>query len=78
MEQGLQAGMAGAGLGCEGEAGITSFEEEFLAHIMLPDGTTVGEHTLPQVERAYLCGKMPTLLPGLAESVVEAEVVDDD
>jgi len=45
------------------ESGITSIEEEFLAHITLPDGSTVGEYTLPQVDVAYKTGKMPALLP---------------
>lgn len=43
--------------------GITSFEEEFLAHIVLPDGGTVGKFMMPQVETAYATGKMPGLLP---------------
>ena len=60
------------------DAGITVFEEEFLAHIVLPDGRTVGQFTLPQVESAYLTGKMPKLLPGLAESTIEAEIVPDE
>lgn len=45
------------------ESGICSFEKEFLANIMLPDGTTVGDVLMPQVEQAYLDGKMPPLLP---------------
>jgi hypothetical protein len=44
------------------ECGITSFEEEFLAQIMLPDGQTVGQFMLPQVEQVYLTGEMPPLL----------------
>lgn len=44
------------------ESGITSFEEEFLAHIMLPNGTTVGRFILPQVAVAYDTGKMPPML----------------
>lgn len=47
------------------EAGITSFEDEFLAHILLPDGQTVGTWMRPQVERAYANGLMPALLPML-------------
>jgi tRNA-dihydrouridine synthase len=47
------------------ESEIVSFEEEFLAHTVLPDGQTVGQWMLPQVERAYLTGNMPTLLPQL-------------
>lgn len=44
------------------ESGITVFEEEFLAHIVLPNGGTVGEWMVPQVARAYDSGKMPPLL----------------
>jgi hypothetical protein len=40
-------------------AGITEFEDEFLAHLILPDGTTVGRHVRPMVEEAYTTGKMP-------------------
>lgn len=50
------------------ESGITSFEEEFLAHTVLPDGGTVGEWAVPQVERAYQLGVMPTMLPALEAS----------
>lgn len=46
------------------EAGITVFEDEFLAHIMLADGTTVGQWARPQLERVYSSGEMPALLPG--------------
>lgn len=44
------------------ESGITTFEEEFLAHIVLPDGNTVGGWVLPQVAAAYEIGKMPDML----------------
>src|SRR3990172_6106845 len=44
------------------EAGISEFEAEFMAHIVLPDGKTVGEHLRPQIESAYGSGKMPKLL----------------
>lgn len=46
------------------EAGITEFEEEFLAHIVLPGGQTVGAWLLPQVAKAYETGDMPPLLEG--------------
>ena len=45
------------------EAGITTFEEEFLAHIMLPDGTTVYESARMGIQNSYATGKMPRLLP---------------
>ena len=45
------------------ESGITVFDKEFMAHIVLPDGKTVGEHMLPQIESSYETGSMPPLLP---------------
>lgn len=45
------------------ESGITQFEEEFLAHIVLPDGSTAGQHMVPQIASAYESGQMPDLLP---------------
>ena len=44
-------------------AGITTLETEFLAHIVLPDGSTVGQVMLPQVDQAYRSGEMPPMLP---------------
>lgn len=45
------------------ETGISTFEEEFLAHIVLPDGSTVGEFVSPQVALAYEQQTMPKMLP---------------
>lgn len=45
------------------ETGITEFEDEFLAHIILPNGQTVGDHFRPQIAVAYETGKMPILIP---------------
>ena len=44
------------------ESGITEFEAEFLAHVVLPDGSTVGDWVRPQVELAYEQGEMPKML----------------
>ncbi|WFF07227.1 hypothetical protein O7622_01100 [Micromonospora sp. WMMD1076] len=44
--------------------GITTIEQEFLAHIVLPGGRTVGEHTAPAIAAAYAGGRVPALLPG--------------
>ena len=44
------------------EAGITEFEDEFLANIVLPDGSTVGQWTRPQIAVAYDSGAMPKML----------------
>jgi hypothetical protein len=45
------------------ESGITDFESEFLAHIILPNGATVGMWMTPQIKRAYETEKMPPMLP---------------
>ena len=47
------------------ESGITTFEDEFLAHVVLPDNRTVSDWLGPQIEDAYTQGGMPKLLmPG--------------
>lgn len=46
------------------ESGITTFEEEFLAHIVLPDGTTLGQWAAPRLAHVYDTGAMPPMLPG--------------
>lgn len=47
------------------ETGITTFEDEFMAHIVMPSGDTVGEWLKPQIEKAYESKKMPPMLPDL-------------
>lgn len=56
------------------EAGIASFEIEFLGHIMLPNGQTVGEAVAPGVEYAYTTNQTPELLPSYR--VIESGVHD--
>lgn len=58
------------------ETGITSFEEEFLAHIVLPSGETVGQWAQPQLEEVYATGEMPAIMPGSRPALPMAEVVD--
>jgi hypothetical protein len=41
------------------ECGIASFEDVFMAHIVLPDGSTLRETLGPQIEQAYETGRMP-------------------
>ena len=43
---------------------IESFDEAFMAHVVMPDGKTVGEHALPMIARSYESQKMVPLLPG--------------
>jgi hypothetical protein len=51
------------------EVGILSFEEAFMAHIMLPDGSSVGQAVLPKVAEAYDTGTMPSLLPTYRKAI---------
>jgi hypothetical protein len=41
------------------ECGISTFEHEFMAHIVLPNGQTVGQWLSPQLELIYTLGRMP-------------------
>ena len=45
------------------ETGMVEFEEEFLAHIVLPNAQLVSDFMRPQIAIAYESGKMPALLP---------------
>lgn len=47
------------------EAGISEFEDEFMAYVVLPSGATVGEFMRPQIDQAYTSGLMPAMLPAL-------------
>lgn len=48
--------------------GITQFDEEFLAHIVLPGGRTVAEEAIPRISQAYASGKDVPLLPVLEDN----------
>ena len=41
---------------------IETFEEAFMAHLVLPDGRTMGEVAVPQIKLAYETRTMPPLL----------------
>lgn len=41
------------------EVGITSFESEFLAHFVMHDGKTLGQHIIPKLDQAI--GGQPAL-----------------
>lgn len=44
------------------ENAIATFEEEFLAHIVMPNDRTVAELILPSIGEAYKTGRMPKAL----------------
>jgi len=47
------------------DAGLVSFEDEFLAQTCLPDGTTIADTIQPQIQQAIADGATPKLLlPG--------------
>lgn len=46
------------------EDGIETFEQAFLAHVVMPDGLTLSDHVTGRIALAYETGQMPPLLPG--------------
>lgn len=46
-------------------AGIETFDQAFLAHIVIPGGQTVGEWIEPQIGRMIESGATPALIPGV-------------
>ena len=51
------------------ECGISEFEDEFMANIVLPGGQTVGDFMKPQISQAYALNEPPKMLPMLEGSV---------
>jgi len=50
------------------ESGIATFEDEFLAHTMLPNQQTVAQYIGPMVSEVYASGKMLALPTGRQEN----------
>jgi hypothetical protein len=46
------------------DAGIKTFEQEFLSDIVMPNGQCAGEWMVPQIKIAYETKKMPQLFLG--------------
>ena len=44
--------------------GAATFESEFLAYMMLPGGSTIGERVIPQLSMALAQGSLPMLTDG--------------
>jgi hypothetical protein len=59
------------------ESGIATFEDEFLAHVLLPNQQTVAEYIGPTVAQIYETGRMPTerMLSAGEEPVIASELV---
>lgn len=45
-------------------SGLSTIDAEFMAHVLLPDGRTMGETMIPQIEDMYESGVAPTLQLG--------------
>ena len=41
------------------------FEQEFMANVVLPDGSTVSEFMRPQIKQAYQSRQMPPGISGM-------------
>jgi glycogen debranching enzyme len=54
------------------ESGIVTFDAEFLAHLVLPNGRTVADEVVPMVETAYETNQMPALLPDYSQPALNA------
>ncbi|MDD7812601.1 hypothetical protein PP713_08530 [Mycobacterium sp. CSUR Q5927] len=54
------------------ESGISTFDVEFLGHLVLPNGQTVADTVVPRVVEAYETNTMPTLLPDYAQKAIGA------
>jgi hypothetical protein len=50
------------------ESKIETFEEAFLAHVVLPDGQTVYQHTAPRLDAIAKGGELGPLLPPPSKS----------
>jgi len=55
------------------ESHIATFEDEFLAHTVLPNQQTVAEYIGPQVAQMYETGRMPPERQLAAGTIIEAE-----
>lgn len=46
------------------ESGISVFEDEFMANVVMPNGRTVSDEIRPKIAAAYETGAVQALLPG--------------
>jgi hypothetical protein len=60
------------------ESHIATFEDEFLAHVLLPNQQTVAQYIGPTVEKIYETGRMPIGRQLTTGDVVDAAVVRED
>lgn len=51
------------------ESGLVTFQDEFLAHVVLPGGQTVSDAVGDRIAQAYSTGDVPALLPSYGRSI---------
>lgn len=54
------------------ESGISEFDTEFLAQLVLPNGQTVGEAVTPRLIAGIEANEMPELLPSFGPRAIES------
>lgn len=54
------------------ESGIATFENEFLAQLVLPNGMTVGDAVTPRIIEGIESNVMPALLPDFGPKAIES------
>lgn len=59
------------------ESGIATFEDEFLAHVLLPNQQTVAEFIGPTVTQIYETGRMPPERQLASGETIDADVIRD-
>jgi hypothetical protein len=52
------------------ESKIETFDEAFMPHLTLPDGSRFGDWAAPQIAEVYETGQMPDLLPASRPQLV--------
>jgi hypothetical protein len=57
------------------ESGIATFEDEFLAHVLLPNQQTVAQFIGPTVDQIYQTGRMPPERQLTSGDTIDADVV---
>lgn len=55
--------------------GVVSFDQEFLAQLVLPNGQSVGDYVVPRVAEAYETGQTPALLPSFDQKAISQSPV---
>jgi len=53
--------------------GISTFEQEFLAFVVLPEGDTIGDRMVPEIRHVARTGELPPLLAGSSKVIALSE-----